>query len=287
MHIVLGATGHVGSAVTTALLDRGEPVTVVTRQADRAEPFTRRGAAVAVADVGDTAALRAALQRGRRAFLLMPPADPATDTVAEERRTVAAIVRALEGVALEKVVVHSTYGAQPGDGIGDLGVLHEFEEGVRAAGLPTSVLRAAYYMSNWDMAVDTARDEGVVQSFFPADFALPMAAPADLGRVAARLLTEDVAHAGVHHVEGPERYTPDDVARAFAQALARDVRVAVTPPAAWLETFRALGFSAAAAASYARMTEVTLAEPAWPAAPERGRTTLTEYVAALVDRRRR
>jgi uncharacterized protein YbjT (DUF2867 family) len=285
MHIVLGATGHVGSAVTAALLDRGEPVTVVTRHAERAEPFRRRGATVAVADVHDVPALRAVFRCGRSAFLLMPPAEPATDTVAEERRSVAAIVEALQGVALQHVVVQSTYGAQPGEGIGDLGVLYEFEEGVRATGLHTTVLRAAYYMSNWDMAFESARDQGVVQSFFPGDFALPMAAPADLGRAAARLLA-GIGKPEVHYVEGPQPYTPDDVARAFAEALARDVRTAVTPRESWIDTYRSLGFSPAAAASYARMTEMTLAGPARPAAPERGPTTLTDYVGTLVRRRR-
>jgi hypothetical protein len=53
---------------------------------------------------------------------------------------------------------------QPGNGIGDLGVLYEFEQAVLAAGLPTSIVRAAYYMSKWDSALDTARDEGVVRS---------------------------------------------------------------------------------------------------------------------------
>lgn len=286
MHIVLGATGHVGSAVTTALLDRGQPVTVVTRNGDRAEPFRRRGAAVAVADVGDTQALRSVFQRGRHAFLLMPSADPSTDTVAEERRTVASIVRALEGVDLQKVVVQSTYGAQPGEGLGDLGVLYEFEQAVRAVGLHTSVVRGAYYMSNWDAALDTARGEGVVHTFLPADFALPMVAPADLGRVAARLLTEDVDDAGVHYVEGPGPYAAEDVARAFADALGRGVRVAETPRAAWVDAFRALGFSAAAAASYARMTGATLDGAERPATPERGPTTLTSYIASLVHQRR-
>ncbi len=284
MHVILGATGHVGSAVAAELLDRNEPVTVVTRDRGRAERFEQRGAAVAVADVRDTPGLRAVLQRGRSAFLLMPPADPATDTVAGERRTVAAIVRALDGIGLQKVVVQSTYGAQPGEGIGDLSALFEFEEAVRAVGLHTSVLRAAYYMSNWETALETARADGVVHTVFPPDFVLPMVAPADVGRVAARLLTDDVDRASVHYVEGPEPYAAADVASAFAQALDRDVRVAEIPRAAWLDTFRALGFSPAAASSYARMTEVTLAGPERPVAPERGTTTLTDYVAALVRR---
>lgn len=286
MHIILGATGHVGSAVATALLDGGEPVTVVTRDRDRAELFRRRGATVAVADIGDPAGLRAVLQRGRSAFVLMPPADPATDTVAEERRTVARIVEALAGAGLQKAVVHSTYGAQSGEGLGDFGVLYELEQAVRALGIPTSVLRAAYYMSNWDAALDTAQREGVVHTFFPAGFALPMVAPADLGRVAARLLTEETNQAGIHYVEGPEPYTADDVTRAFADALGRDVRVAETPRAAWVDAFRALGFAPAAATSYARMTGLTLDNLERPAAPERGPTTLTAYIAALARQQR-
>jgi uncharacterized protein YbjT (DUF2867 family) len=282
MHVILGATGHVGSAVAMALLDQREAVTVVTRDERRAEPYTRRGAMAAVADVHDTEALRAVLARGRSAFLLMPPADPSTDTVAEERRTVSSIARALEGASLQKVVVQSTHGAQPGEGIGDLGVLYEFEQAVLAVGLRTSIVRAAYYMSNWDSALGTARDEGVVHTFFPPDFSLPMVPPADVGRVAARLLADEFEHTGVRYVEGPTEYSAADVAGAFARALGRDVRAVETPRAQWMATFQSLGFSPAAAGSYARMTALTLQGAERPAAPERGATTLTEYIGTLV-----
>ncbi|ACG72307.1 NmrA family protein [Anaeromyxobacter sp. K] len=281
MHVVLGATGRVGSAVAAALLDRGERVTVVTRDPRRAEPLARRGASVAAADVRDADALRAVLRGAQRAFLLMPPADPATDTVAEERRTTAAIARAVECAGLEKVVVQSTYGAQPGDGLGDLGVLYALEQAVAATGVPTCVVRGAYFMSNWDFALETAREAGVLPSFFPAELALPMVAPVDLGRIAARWLVEEGDHAGVHHVEGPTPYSAADVARAAAAALGRDVRAVETPRARWVETFRAMGFSPSAADSYARMT-ATVVDGAIerPSAPSRGPTPLAGYVAA-------
>lgn len=286
MHIVLGATGRVGSAVAGSLLDRGEPVTVVTRDPRRAARFIHRGASVAVADVGDADALGAALRKGRSAFLLMPTADPATDTVAEERRLVASIFRAVahavESGELERVVVQSTYGARPGEGLGDLGVLYELEEGVTAIGVRASVVRGAYFMSNWDSALETARADGALHTFFPPDFRLPMVAPADVGRVAARLLTDEAAHGGVRHVEGPTAYSPTDVARAFAAALGRDVRIEETPRAAWVDALRTFGFSPTAAASYARMMAITLDGVEPPAAPERGPTPLDAYVATLV-----
>lgn len=282
MHIILGATGHVGSAVAMALLDQGEAVTVVTRDARRAVPFTRRRAVATVADIHDADALQAVLRRGQSAFLLMPLADPSTDTVAEERRTVASIARAVQGTDLQKVVVQSTYGAQPGEGLGDLAVLYDFERAVAALGVRTSVVRAAYYMSNWDSALATARDQGVVHTFFPPDFALPMVAPADVGHVAARLLTGEIDQTGVRYVEGPTTYSAVDVAQAFARALGRDVRTVETPRSEWLTAFQALGFSPVAAASYARMTAITLDGAERPETPERGHTTLAEYVDALV-----
>jgi uncharacterized protein YbjT (DUF2867 family) len=278
MHIILGATGHVGSTVADELLSRGEPITVVTRDRRKAERYVARGAEAAVLDIADTAALGALFRRARSAFVLMPPADPATDTVAEERRMVRSIVEALDGSTIGRAVVQSTYGAQPGEGIGDLGVLHELEQGVLALGLCTAVVRGAYYMTNWDAALATARDTGEVLSFLPADLTLPMVAPADLGRVSARLLTDDATETGIRYVEGPATYTPADVARAFADVLGRDVRVVEVPRSELAGTFQSLGFSPVAAASYARMTELTIDGAARPPSPERGRITLLEHV---------
>jgi len=85
------------------------------------------------------------------------------------------------------------------------------------------------------------------------------------------------------HVEGPERYSANDVAAAFAAALGKAVTVQVTPRDRWVEAYRALGFSDAAADSYARMTAVSVDDGFdTPAAPERGETTLAAYINTLV-----
>lgn len=282
MFIVLGATGHVGSVVARELLAAGEPVTAVTRNAGRAEPLRAQGAAVAVVDMRDADALRAVLRHGRRAFLLNPPAAPTGDPDEEERATVQSILAALDGSGLEGVVAQSTYGAQPGRGTGDLGVLWELEEGLRGQPVPAAVMRAAYLMSNWDGLVDAAR-EGVLPTVIPADLAIPMVAPQDLGRAAARLLREPPSRARVHHVEGPERRSPADVAAAFAAALGRPVEPEVTPREGWVEMFQNLGFSEAAARSYAGMTAITV-DRAYelPDDPERGTVTIDQYVQSLV-----
>ncbi|TJX41681.1 MAG: NAD-dependent epimerase/dehydratase family protein, partial [Mesorhizobium sp.] len=251
MHIILGGTGRVGSATAATLLRQGEPVTVVTRDEAKAAALAAQGAEVAVADVVDVEALRGVFRRGTRAFLLNPPADPSTDTDAQERRTVAAIVAALDGSGLEKVVAESTYGARAGERTGDLTILHGLEEKLHRQPIAASIIRAAYYMSNWDASLETASRDGVVNTLLPADFELPMVAPRDLGEAAARLLMEPLEKNGLHHVEGPSRYTPRDVAAAFGEALGRQVSVVSAPRERWVEAFEDMGFSPEAAQSYA------------------------------------
>ncbi len=115
------------------------------------------------------------------------------------------------------------------------------------------------------------------------DRLLPMVAPADVGREAARLLQLDEPDRGVHHVEGPRRYTPDDVAQAFAGALGTLVAVERTPPERWRTTFLAAGFSTAATDSFTGLTALANGDP-WEVDddPTHGTTTLQDYINGLV-----
>lgn len=290
MHIIMGATGHVGGACAEALLRAGQSVTAVVRMAERGEDLRARGAAIAVVpDVRDIALLQAAFSRGRRAFLLNPPAEPATDTDAEETATVRAILAALDGSGLEKVVAESTMGAVAGDRLeprtGDSSVLYGLEKGLAAQPIPAAINRAAYYFSNFDLQADTVRDTGALQTMFPPNFQLPMIAPADLGRAAARRMMSGLDDVGVVSIEGPTRPTFRDVAEAFAKALGRDVRLITTPREDWIKVFRAQGFSAAAADAYARMTAVAIDGPMTPESETENATmTLETYLRDLVAR---
>lgn len=286
MHIILGGTGQVGSAVARALLRRGEAVTILTREEARGAELKAAGAQIAVGDVRDTARLRDVFRAGRRAFLLNPSAAPSGDTDVEERLNVASILNALEDSRLELVVAASTYGARPGERCGDLTVLYELEEGLRSRAIPAAINRGAYYMSNWLGMIDAVREGGTLPSFFPADFALPMVAPRDVGEAAARRMVEspDRSALQLHFIEGPERYTPRDVAAAFTAVLNKTVKVEPVPRSQWVDTFVQLGFSKAAAESYACMTGTVLDEVAeWPENPERGPTTLRDTIRGAIE----
>ncbi|WP_018319046.1 NAD(P)H-binding protein [Bradyrhizobium sp. WSM2793] len=285
MYVIMGGTGHIGSATANILLSLGKAVTIVSRNSGHAGGWRKKGAEIVEADLNDVSSLHAALRRGRRALLLNPPADPTTDTDAVEKRTVASILEALAGSGLEKVVAVSTGGAQSGDRIGDLNTLWEFEEGLRRQPIPTAINRGAYYMSNWDGLLDTVRATGKLPSMFPAELSVPMVAPQDLGRFAADRLLSGTDDVGVRYMEGPERYSPADVARAFSEALGRPIDVEVKPRAEWYDGFLQLGFSEAAALSYTRMTELCVDNGFdMPADASRGAITLERYIDSLVVR---
>lgn len=170
------------------------------------------------------------------------------------------------------------------DAIGDLSVLWNFERNVASTEIPMAVNRGAYYFSNLDALFEEAR-EGAITTMFPADLKIPMVAPADLGVAAALRMAAPLDDSGVQFVEGPERYSFDDVAVAFASALGRAVTVRTLERAEWEVSYRKAGFSQPAAEAYSRMAEVSLQGFDTPENPVRGPTTLPRYIAALVKSR--
>ncbi|MFT8717101.1 NmrA family NAD(P)-binding protein [Gluconobacter potus] len=275
MDIVLGASGHVGSTVARRLLEQGRAITVVLHRPEQASEWSARGASVAVLDVHDTAALTAAFCKARRAFLLNPPASPALDVDREERRTIQSILEAGRGASLEKIVVQSTYGAQDNPHCGDLGSLYTFEQGARETGVPLCIVRAAYFMSNWYGALSTARQSGVFPSLLPKGLKASMVAPQDVGELAARLLVAPVEETGTYSIEGPETYTPEDIATALGAVLERDVMVDEIPRPEWPEFYCSHGFCPEAARSYATMPEIFVdGRYDRPRTPLRGATDL-------------
>jgi uncharacterized protein YbjT (DUF2867 family) len=284
MYILLGGTGHIGKALSTELLKRDEQVTIITHDAGKAAEIESTGAIAAVADVFNPEELSKVFKKGKRLFLLNPPADPATDIDETERKSVDSILSAIKDSRLEFIVAASTYGAQQGGQIGDMGVLYEMEQGLEKLAIPYTIIRSGYYYSNWDMALETARAEGKIYTFFPPGFKLAMVAPADIAKFAAKLLTQGTSSRTINYCAGPEDYSANDVAKAFSKALNKNIEAVEIPKEAWQETLQQVGFSEKSAISMANMTRITVEQDyEIPDNPERGTITIEEYVSGLVS----
>jgi len=112
MYTVIGATGHIGSVITKALLEKGEQVRVVGRHGGRLQPLVLKGAEAMVADVTDAAALERALEGARAAFLLIPPSLTSPDYRADQEKTSDATSTAVRESGLQYAVNLSSIGAQ-------------------------------------------------------------------------------------------------------------------------------------------------------------------------------
>ena len=284
-YVVLGGTGHIGSATARTLLQQSRRVRVVTRSTEKASAWAALAAEPVVADIEEPAAMAQVLASSSavRVFALNPPGSIAGDPDADEDRTADAIAAALDAAIVDRVVALSTYGARPGRQIGDLGTLYRFESLLADLNVPTAIVRAGYLFSNWDGAAETARTQGQIAALLDPTCLLPMVAPADVGREAARLLQLNEPDRRVHHVEGPHRYTPDDVAQAFADALGLPVAVKRTPPQKWRTAFLEAGFSTAAADSFTGLTALANCDH-WDVDgdPTRGTITLKDYINDLL-----
>src|SRR3954468_5695495 len=112
MYVIAGVSGNTGSIVASTLLDQGKKVRVIVRDAKKGEPWKARGAEVAVATVDDEAALTKALEGATGAYLLSPPDLGAKDFIAERRKTVDTLARAITSSKVQHVVFLSSVGAQ-------------------------------------------------------------------------------------------------------------------------------------------------------------------------------
>jgi uncharacterized protein YbjT (DUF2867 family) len=241
MFAITGVTGNVGGEMARTLLSNGKPVRAIVRDAAKGKAWEELGCEIAVADIGDAAALAEAFRGAEGVFILVPPNFDPLPNFPEARATAATLRAALEEARPGKVVYLSTIGAQATQE--NLLSQHTLiEQALREVSMPITFLRPGWFMENsiWDVA--PAREKGVIPSFLqPLDKPVPMVATSDIGRVAAELIQQDWTGNRVVELEGPRRVTPNEVADTFARLLARPVRMEAVPRETWEPLFTSQG----------------------------------------------
>lgn len=253
MFTVAGATGHVGSTVASALLTRGEKVRVLVRSQAAAEPWARAGADIARVDLGDRAALAAALH-GSDAFFAMLPTDPtSTDPDTDHLRLVDGIAGAVADSGTPHVVLLSSVGADLAAGTGPVRYLHHLENRLRATGTVLTALRCCHFQEKVAALLGSVRGAGVYPVFGDSpDVPLPMVATRDIGAIAAETLRSRPATSEVVDVLGPT-YTEREVAEHLGRLVGTELDVVTIPRPGWTEALRQGGLSAEVAALLAEL----------------------------------
>ncbi|HEY2534899.1 MAG TPA: NmrA family NAD(P)-binding protein [Xanthobacteraceae bacterium] len=240
MYAITGITGKVGGSVARALLNAGQSVRAVVRDREKGKAWAALGCEIAIASIEEPGALTEAFRNVDGVFLMTPPDfDPAPGFPATHANA-AAIKAAITTSRPGKIVFLSTVGAQ----VAEPNLLNNSritEAMLRTAPVPVGILRAAWFMENAAWDVEAARSGSIPSFLQPLDHTIPMVSTSDIGTTAARMLREHWSGVHVVELEGPRRYSANDIAAGFAAALGHEVRMEPVPPNTCEALFRAQG----------------------------------------------
>jgi NAD(P)H dehydrogenase (quinone) len=289
-YTLIGATGNVGSAAAARLLANGHTVRAYVRSEAHAEIWRKRGGQPFLGDLNDVNALTEAFAGADAVYLMTPTWFAADNMFAENERALDALDEAVGEAGPRRVVLLSSIGAHRPHGTGAILKLHAMER--RFARLPNvTSIRAGWFMENYAGLVPHVSESGVLPSMLtPLDAPVPMVATADVGAAVASALSSDWSGQRVVELEGPRRYSPNDVAMTFAKVLGRAVRAEVLPETRWTETWLSWGLTQGSASAMSEMLRgfndrwISFERPAGETTP--GGTSLENVLAELVGRAR-
>ncbi len=222
MILVTGATGNIGNRVVGMLAARGERCRAFVRDIAKAAQVRAATVGVVAGDFADPASVRAALD-GVDAVLLCSGNDP--HQVDHERNVIDAVATTNRC----PIVKISSVGARPGSPAAFVDWHGRSEANLAASGVPATVLRAGFLMSNLLAAAAPIRDGGPLAA--PAgDARIAMVDPDDIAACAVVALTERGHLGRAYEVTGPEALAYAQAADTPLGVLGRPVPFVDTPP---------------------------------------------------------
>jgi len=252
MYVVAGVTGHTGKAAAETLLAHKQKLRVIVRDAKRGEPWKAQGAEVAVASLADAAQLTQALSGAQGAYLLVPPNYETDDLLAAHRAVVEAMSQAVRKSGLPHLVLLSSVGAELAEGTGPVRSLHHAEVTLAKAAKNATFLRPGYYFENF-APVLPATQGGVLPTFLVPGKPIPMAATADVGRVATECLLEPATGTRVVELAHAPDHTPEDIATALSEILGRTITLQPGPLDGVVPAFTGMGIPKSTAELFREM----------------------------------
>lgn len=282
MYVVAGVSGHVGSVVASTLLANGKAIKVIVRDPKKGEPWSKKGAEVAVGSLTDPDFLAATLKGASGFFTLLPPDFSAAHVFTAQQKASDSIAEGVRSSGIPHVVLLSSVGAELPSGTGPIRGLHYLEEKLRETGTKLTAVRAGYFQENIGSVVGAAKAQGIFPNFTPsADYPMPMIATKDIGTTSAAALLSPKAE--VIDLHGPA-YSIRQVAEKLGAALGKQLQIVDIAPENHLEALLQAGLPKPWAEVYAEMYAAFAAGIVKPSGDRfvNGTTTLDETLKTLV-----
>lgn len=233
--LVLGSTGTVGPHVVRALLAQGTQTRVIVRNGDKARQILGPAVEVIEGDINDPAILHSATDGVDALFLLTPHGNAQADlqlrVIRELRRTDIKIVK----LSATSSTVHAG---------GPLASREhwEVEEILKASGQPFVILRPNAFMQSAinQVMLPAIKATGKLPNAI-AQAGLSMIDAADVGDVAARVLTKPDWDGETIILTGPRAVTYYEIAKLVGSISGQEIEVVEITPADIRESSLARG----------------------------------------------
>ena len=228
MILLTGATGKTGSATAKALNERGIKFRALIRNEEKREGIESLGGEVIIGSIENKEAVDQSMVDVETALILLPNSE---NQLSLEKQ----LVDSAKQAGANRVVKMSSIEATP-DATSPIPRLHlESEEYIKQSGLNWTMVKPNFYMQNLLASAATIKDQGKI--FLPmGEGKTGMIDTTDVGKVLAKVLSEDGHESMNHEITGPEILSFFEVAEIFTQGLGKQVDYVDVPLAAYKET---------------------------------------------------
>ncbi|MBE0662336.1 MAG: NmrA family NAD(P)-binding protein [Bacteroidales bacterium] len=220
-YVITGATGNTGKHIAMGLLEKGQKVRIISRNAEKAKELTDQGAELFLGDTTNKELLLKAFKGADAVYAMIPFDMNAIDYTEMQLSHGRTIAEAIKEAGVKYVVFLSSVGAHLIEGAGVVQGLERTERLLNSiTGLNTMHLRAAYFMENTMAQIGAIKYMGMMASPVPGDLEVPMVATKDIAQVALNhLLNLDFKGTNHKYVLGQRDVSYDEVARLFGNAI--------------------------------------------------------------------
>ncbi len=260
MIVVTTPTGQIGSQVLGNLIDTGEALRVVVRDASDLPSQSRECVEVIEGSHGDAAVVDEAFAGADAVFWLCPPDPhaPSVEAAFVGFTQLAAEAFKRQGVRRVVGVTALGRGTPWADRAGYVTGSLAMDDLIASSGVAYRALTNPSFMDNIVRQAAAIENQGVFFLAIAGDRKVPAVATRDIAGTASRLLLDE-SWSGVDEVPllGPEDLSFNDMAGIISEVLGKDVRYQQIPFEAYRDRFVAFGMSEAMAQ---RMTDMAWAK---------------------------
>jgi uncharacterized protein YbjT (DUF2867 family) len=220
-YAIMGATGHIGTVLSEALLKKGNGVHAIGRDRAKLKKLEEKGAKTFSGAHDDAALLSKAFAGADAVFSLLPPGYTEEDYEAFQDKVGEAIKQALSKSNIQYVLNLSSYGAHLASGTGPVKGLNRHEKRLNAMPkINVLHMRPGFFMENLFFHIPQIKNSGIMGSTLKADLPLHMIATKDIGLKAAELLHAlNFSGQSIFEQSGPRDVTMEEATAIIGKAI--------------------------------------------------------------------